>query len=519
MSTFNQILGALSGAGHGIEDRAKLQLEQRKAAQQMADDEEQRKLRQMQLFAQGVRPGTTPSNAQDVQLPSANLPVMPAFPSGGLTPYGAPSKTPSGIGQFASPPVPQSNLTQPIAQAIGHPSAAMQVALARAKPIGNTRTFDTGNYTEIPGAHAYVDEQQTPEADAERKTLGTQARQRSALRAAGVPDDKIETGINFPQAIPELFKPSPKDERMRARINALFKDPAWGREYKTPGDRLRAANAQVRLEEGEKPDEPASKQSITLADPKTGEQKVYLFDPKAGTYTEATGVGPKTVGAGGGERAGQAAAFLSRLKMGKADFDNGMQRIRDYHHKLATGAAEITPTMMAEQAAAETNPSTEAHGLLGSLGNAGTALLQGAANEQVGSAHAEYQRYRNLLNSMSLALTEVLPRPSQQLLGIEKGINIAKAGDTPERLADIQGRLDKAYEYMFKNPEALLRRTPSGQASGTGPAVGTAAPTGNIDLRGGDASLSDRDLWEKKRAEGLSPMAATAFVHARRRKQ
>ncbi|MDP9202357.1 MAG: hypothetical protein M3P26_10570, partial [Gemmatimonadota bacterium] len=33
----------------------------------------------------------------------------------------------------------------------------------------------------------------------------------------------------------------------------------------------------------------------------------------------------------------------------------------------------------------------------------------------------------------------------------------------------------------------------------------------------GDAALSDADLWEKKRAEGMTPAAATAHVRSRKK--
>jgi hypothetical protein len=159
-----------------------------------------------------------------------------------------------------------------------------------------------------------------------------------------------------------------------------------------------------------------------------------------------------------GERAGLAAAFLSRLKMGKADFDNGMQFIRQYHGDLAQGKKSITPAMMAAGAAANVTQNPEAHGLTGLINNAAGSAVSGLANKAIAKSDPDYQRYVNLLNSMSLAMTEVLPRPTQQILGIEKGINTAKAGDPPERLADIQHRLDLAYEFLFSNPEGMLQK-------------------------------------------------------------
>lgn len=206
---------------------------------------------------------------------------------------------------------------------------------------------------------------------------------------------------------------------------------------------------------------------------KGGEQILARANTKTGTI-EPTSIDAKAgAGAAGGERAGMAAAFLSRLKMGKADFDNGMKFIHNYHGKLSTGEETITPVMMAQKATAETGQNPEAHGLTGALNNALGGFTQGLANTQLAKSHGDYQRYINLLNSMSLAMTEVLPRPTQQILGIERGINTAKAGDGPERIADIQHRLDKAYEYLFSDPEAMLRKGPP-----AGPGAGAASQGG-----------------------------------------
>ena len=210
----------------------------------------------------------------------------------------------------------------------------------------------------------------------------------------------------------------------------------------------------------------------------------------AETGETRTGGGLKAGAAAGQERAGMAAAFLSRLKMGKADFDNGMGFIRGFHQKLA-GENTITPLKMAEQAAANIAPNPEAHGMMGILNNATGAATSGFANQRLAKDDPDDQRYVNLLNSMSLAMTEVLPRPTQQILGIEKGINTVKAGDPPERIADIQHRLDKAYEYLFSDPEGMLRKGPTTQSA---PVVHGAGPraAGNA-LSAKDAAQAARD--------------------------
>lgn len=241
-------------------------------------------------------------------------------------------------------------------------------------------------------------------------------------------------------------------------------------------------------------------QRVQSTDPETGQTKWAWLKPGEEAPGPSKG--------GEGERAGMAAAFLSRLKMGKADFDNGMDFIRNYHKDLSEGKRQITPAMMAGQAAAGVTQNPEAHGITGVINNALGSAVSGLANKAVAKSDPDYQRYVNLLNSMSLAMTEVLPRPTQQILGIEKGINTAKAGDPPERLADIQHRLDLAYQFMFSDPEGMLRKGPATPS-------GTAAPTTPppISTPGAEQkSLQDR-ITELK-AAGKSKDEARAILKA-----
>lgn len=242
-----------------------------------------------------------------------------------------------------------------------------------------------------------------------------------------------------------------------------------------------------------------------------GKQVVTPFNTRTGAVSSAVADAKAGAGGAGGERAGQAAAFLSRLKMGKADFDNGMQFIRDYHQQLSKDNT-ISPLKMGESAASSIQPNPEAHGLMGMLNNSMGAAASGVANKSLAKTDPTYQRYVNLLNSMSLAMTEVLPRPTQQILGIEKGINTVKAGDPPERIADIQHRLDKAYEYLFSDPEAMLRKggAPAGGRAG-GSGAKAPASSGNIDLNA-KPPLADR--VNQLKTQGLSKEAARAqLIH------
>lgn len=259
-------------------------------------------------------------------------------------------------------------------------------------------------------------------------------------------------------AKPVQPKAPPLADKLQQRVSELV----------AQGMQLAKANEKARLEYGQLPNQ----QSFvfpTVTGP-NGEQVVARANTKTGEIAP-TDVAAKAGGTEG-ERAGMAAAFLSRLKMGKADFDNGMNFIRNYHEQLSKNNT-ITPAMMAASAAANVQPNPEAHGLTGILNNAGGSVVAGMSNKALAKTDPTYQRYINLLNSMSLAMTEVLPRPTQQILGIEKGINTVKAGDPPERIADIQHRLDKAYEYLFSDPEGMLRKGPA-----TGAPPKAAKPSG-----------------------------------------
>lgn len=187
--------------------------------------------------------------------------------------------------------------------------------------------------------------------------------------------------------------------------------------------------------------------------------------------TKVSPVGQMQMKGGGAsnERAGQAAAFLARLKMGKADFDNNMQFVRDYHQKLINGDATITPAMMAEAAAARTAPNTDAKGFGGGFSNAAQGYFQGAANDALSGKYADYQRYTNLMPRLSFAMASALPRMTKQMLGIEEGFNQAKSGDPKELISDNQRRLDTAYNYLFANPEGMLQRSSTTPAANQAP--------------------------------------------------
>ena len=208
-------------------------------------------------------------------------------------------------------------------------------------------------------------------------------------------------------------------------------------------------------------------------DPKTGQP--VLYNKRTGETKQGGGV--KQAGAGmlGGERSGIAAAFLGRLNIGKSDFDNAMAFVRDFHDKLKRGEIEITPWMMSQAAAANTQPNTEAHGAWGAASNAAGGMMSGLANKNLARTAKDYVRYMNLIRGMSTAITEVMPRPNQALLGIEQGLTMAKAGDPSERIDDIQHRLDKVYETMFEDPSRIFRKTEP--TTTTTPATTNGVPT------------------------------------------
>lgn len=195
--------------------------------------------------------------------------------------------------------------------------------------------------------------------------------------------------------------------------------------------------------------------TVWVVEPSTGKSKLVTEQTamELGLQRAPTGAGQAN-----NERAGTAAAFLGRLHIGKADFDNAYQFVRQYHNDLKTGKQEITPWMMGKASASQTMPNPESHSVFAPLSNLAIGYASGKANKSLAEKNADYQRYINLITAISTAVTEVMPRPNQALLGIEKGLSMAKSGDTPERIDDIQHRIDKVYEYLFEDPERLFKK-------------------------------------------------------------
>lgn len=107
--------------------------------------------------------------------------------------------------------------------------------------------------------------------------------------------------------------------------------------------------------------------------------------------------------------------------------------------------AKLTAWNKSKMAGAEAHPNADAHGIGGVAGN---MLGQFAAGKAQESLDPELNTYLNLKQRVGTAFTELLPRPNQQLLQIEKGLSGIDVGWNPQLMAGIQARRKGGLEVL-----------------------------------------------------------------------
>lgn len=163
-------------------------------------------------------------------------------------------------------------------------------------------------------------------------------------------------------------------------------------------------------------------------DPKTvkpfgnrGTLKPPVADAKQGTGSTMSGQTMQTMG-----------------RMGTSF--NDLKQSIDQMEKMENDPAfrqKLTSMSKAGMAGAEAHPNADAHGLGGFLSNVGGQYLAGKAQENL---DPDLNTYLNLKQRVGTAFTELLPRPNQQLLQIEKGLSGIDVGWNPQLLSGVQGR-------------------------------------------------------------------------------
>jgi len=146
---------------------------------------------------------------------------------------------------------------------------------------------------------------------------------------------------------------------------------------------------------------------------------------------------PGQGGAGGaGAMSGQTMQTLGRMGTSFNDLSQSIDQMEKMEADPAF-RAKLTSLNKAAMAGAETHPNMEAHGLGGFVSNMGGQFLAGKAQEHL---DPQLNTYLNLRQRVGTAFTELLPRPNQALLQLEKGMSGIDVGWNDQLMAGVQAR-------------------------------------------------------------------------------
>jgi hypothetical protein len=263
-------------------------------------------------------------------------------------------------------------------------------------------------------------------------------------------------------------------------------------------------------------------QGMVPRDPNATKDSFQLVqDAKSGQWYRVRKEGPEgPVGAfapqgkgGAVSASAQTMSALSRMKQVSADLASRIPQLESYEDPKSE--YNITKAGMSDiglGGMADVTPSAEAHGFPGLFNNGVGALGAGLAKKQLGSTPAG-QAYRNYTQggkAVGLGLTEILPRPNNALLGIERDLSITDPGAyNPILVQNVQQRrrtAKKAIDAILQmNPqfvESMLKQDPdwlnntlaSAIKTGAlpqGEAATSAAPSGGSGKPGSTYTLSN----------------------------
>lgn len=194
-------------------------------------------------------------------------------------------------------------------------------------------------------------------------------------------------------------------------------------------------------------------------------------------------------GSGGGALSGLTMQTMARMGTSFNDLSQAVDQMDRMENDPAF-RAKLTAYNKALMAGAEAQPNAEAHGLGGMLSNMAGQLASGKAQQ---SLDPDLNTYLNLKQRVGTAFTELLPRPNQQLLQIEKGLSGIDVGWNPELLKGIQARRQGGLNVLknILSHQGMLDE--NGQVSGT--------PTGGRGGGGGAPRQSappttEQALWD-----------------------
>lgn len=210
--------------------------------------------------------------------------------------------------------------------------------------------------------------------------------------------------------------------------------------------------------------------------------------------TQAAGMEPAPKAGGAGGLSGQTMMAQARMAMSVADLKQSIQQMDDFEND-PKNLAKLTPAQQAEGVAATTPPNMESHGIGGMLGNVASTYAAGQAASDLAQNNPEFSKYLQNRQRVATALTEVLPRPNQQLLQIEKGLSGVDAGWTPATIQNVQARRRAALDAYG----AVLN-----QAQGTrGGTPRSSLPP--LDARSKAGALANPNFANYLKAHGYTP--------------
>lgn len=172
---------------------------------------------------------------------------------------------------------------------------------------------------------------------------------------------------------------------------------------------------------------------VSVDDGKGGKKSIYV--PRS----QAAGMDTPAKAGTAGALSGQTMQTLGRLGMSYNDLKQTLDQMDAYENKPGNLANQSIGKQMLG-AGSEMHPKQDASGLMSGLGNMVAAGVAAGAQKKLGADDPEYRTYLANKQRVATAFTELLPRPNQQLLQLEKGLSGVDVGWNPDLLKNVQQR-------------------------------------------------------------------------------
>jgi hypothetical protein len=248
----------------------------------------------------------------------------------------------------------------------------------------------------------------------------------SAAPQQGTPAQPRPSGMVRPFVKPTAAPRPTTSDKLQARVSELT----------SQGVPLAKASEQARMEFGQAPPPVVQPQIISAQVP--GGPPAFFRVPKDdGAATPIEGLEPKKGSTSA--LSGQTMQTLGRMGMSYNDLQQTIARMDAYEND-SNNLKRLTPTQQTVGAVSEFHPNPEAKGIAGMAGNAAGTFFGARAQQSLAQNDPKYRQYLLDKQRVAMAFTELLPRPNQQLLQMEKGVSGADAGWTPDILQSIQTR-------------------------------------------------------------------------------